>query len=94
CPSGCVNGGGQIKPKKEGPRDTRQRVERVRYRGRARFLRSGRVPRGPRENPLVQAVYSELVGGNPGEQKARELLHTSYHNVPKLELSNPHMSPW
>lgn len=31
CPSGCVNGGGQIKPKKkEGPRDTRQRVERVR----------------------------------------------------------------
>lgn len=31
CPSGCVNGGGQIKPKKkEGPRDTRERVEKVR----------------------------------------------------------------
>lgn len=31
CPSGCVNGGGQIKPeKKEGPRDTRDRVEKVR----------------------------------------------------------------
>lgn len=31
CPSGCVNGGGQIKPdKKEGPRDTRQRVDKVR----------------------------------------------------------------
>ncbi|CAM9850944.1 unnamed protein product [Scytosiphon promiscuus] len=89
CPSGCVNGGGQIKPKKEGPRDTKQRVERV-----SEVLRNGRVPRGPRDNPLVRAVYSELVGGDPGGRKARELLHTSYHNVPKLELSNPHMSPW
>ncbi|CAM9823068.1 unnamed protein product [Ectocarpus sp. 8 AP-2014] len=90
CPSGCVNGGGQIKPKKkEGPRDTRQRVERV-----SEVLREGRVPRGPHDNPVVQAVYSELVGGGPGESRARELLHTSYHNVPKLELSNPHMSPW
>ncbi|CAN0174045.1 unnamed protein product [Ectocarpus sp. 6 AP-2014] len=90
CPSGCVNGGGQIKPKKkEGPRDTRLRVERV-----SEVLREGRVPRGPRDNPVVQAVYSELVGGGPGESRARELLHTSYHNVPKLELSNPHMSPW
>ncbi|CAN0558361.1 unnamed protein product, partial [Ectocarpus sp. 12 AP-2014] len=83
CPSGCVNGGGQIKPKKkEGPRDTRQRVERVRQ-----FLRGGCLPRGPHDNPVVQAVYSELVGGGPGESRARELLHTSYHNVPKLELS-------
>lgn len=57
-------------------------------------LREGRLPRGPHDNPLVQAVYSGLVGGGPGEDKARELLHTSYHNVPKLELSNPHMSPW
>ncbi|CAM9893268.1 unnamed protein product [Ectocarpus fasciculatus] len=90
CPSGCVNGGGQIKPKKkEGPRDTRQRVERV-----SEVLREGRLPRGPRDNPVVQAVYSELVGGGPGDSRARELLHTSYHNVPKLELSNPHMSPW
>ncbi|CAM9265642.1 unnamed protein product [Ectocarpus sp. 12 AP-2014] len=90
CPSGCVNGGGQIKPKKkEGPRDTRQRVERV-----SEVLRGGCVPRGPHDNPVVQAVYSELVGGGPGESRARELLHTSYHNVPKLELSNPHMSPW
>lgn len=30
CPSGCVNGGGQIKPsKKERADDTRQRVEKV-----------------------------------------------------------------
>ncbi|CAN0332146.1 unnamed protein product, partial [Scytosiphon promiscuus] len=57
-------------------------------------LRNGRVPRGPQDNPLVRAVYSELVGGDPGGRKARDLLHTSYHNVPKLELSNPHMSPW
>eukprot|EP00752_Nemacystus_decipiens_P011686 g10371.t1 len=90
CPSGCVNGGGQIKPKKkEGPRDTRQRVEKV-----SQVLRDGRVPRGPHDNPLVKAVYTDLVGGAPGKSRARELLHTSYHNVPKLELSNPHMSPW
>lgn len=57
-------------------------------------LREGRLPRGARDNPLVRAVYSGLVGGNPGEHRARELLHTSFHNVPKLELSNPHMSPW
>eukprot|EP00903_Cladosiphon_okamuranus_P012244 g11483.t1 len=56
CPSGCVNGGGQIKPKKrEGPRDTRQRVEKV-----SKVLREGRVPRGPGDNPLVQLVYADL----------------------------------
>lgn len=60
----------------------------------SQVLREGRVPRGPRDNPLVQAVYSDLVGGGAGESRARDLLHTSYHNVPKLELSNPHMSPW
>lgn len=91
CPSGCVNGGGQIKPKgkKEGPRDTRERVASV-----SEVLRSNRVARGPQESPLVQAVYKEFLEGKPGGMMARGLLHTSYHNVPKLELSNPHMSPW
>lgn len=89
CPSGCVNGGGQIKPKKEGPRDTRQRVEAV-----SGVLRRNRVPRSPVDNPFVEVVYRELLGGGPGAAAARELLHTTYHNVPKLEVSNPHMSPW
>lgn len=89
CPSGCVNGGGQIKPKKEGPRETGQRVERV-----SEVLRNRRVPRRPEDNPFVQAVYRELLACDPGGNAARGLLHTAYHNVPKLELSNPHMAPW
>lgn len=89
CPSGCINGGGQIKPKKEGPRDTRQRVETV-----SEVSHQGRIARPPQENPLVQAVYRELLGGDPGGSGAKQFLHTTYHNVPKLELSNPHMSPW
>lgn len=89
CPSGCLNGGGQIKPKKEGPRETRQRVESV-----AEVLYEDLVPRAPQDNPLVQAVYRELLGGEPGGVEARQFLHTTYHNVPKLESSNPHMSQW
>lgn len=89
CPSGCLNGGGQIKPKKEGPRDTRQRVEMV-----AGVLHKDLLPRAPQDNPLVQAMYRELLGGEPGAPAARPFFHTTYHNVPKLEESNPHMSPW
>lgn len=89
CPSGCLNGGGQVKPKKEGPKEARDRVSAV-----SRVLREGCRPRSPHENPLLQAIYRDLLGGEPGSRAARALLHTTYHNVPKLELSNPHMSTW
>lgn len=89
CPSGCLNGGGQIKPAKEAPRETRERVHRV-----SEVLRRDRTARPPHESPLVELVYRELLGGEPGGQGAKPFLHTTFHNVPKLELSNPHMSKW
>lgn len=89
CPSGCLNGGGQLKRKKESPREIRERVDAV-----SEVLRTNRIPRSPRDNLLVEMVYRELIRGEPGGSEARRYLHTMFHNVPKLEVSNPHMSPW
>ncbi|KAM9372646.1 cytosolic iron-sulfur assembly component 3 [Phaethornis superciliosus] len=73
CPSGCLNGGGQIKPDGEGSKDQLQQVER---------LYESLKPEIPGKNPAVKELYEQWLGG-PGSEKAAQALHTGYHPVEK-----------
>ncbi|NXG66497.1 NARFL factor, partial [Hemiprocne comata] len=73
CPSGCLNGGGQIKPEGEGSKDQLQHVER---------LYESVQPAAPEENQAVQELYQHWLGGL-GSEGAVGALHTQYHAVEK-----------
>ena len=94
CPSGCLNGGGQLPPPPAvapgtrldpkavptslGGMSAKQLVDELEE------LYYGRggvvVPRHPSRNPDVAALYREWVGGGVGSAAARALLHTAYHD--------------
>ncbi|PNH06589.1 Cytosolic Fe-S cluster assembly factor NARFL [Tetrabaena socialis] len=77
CPSGCLNGGGQIKP---GPGTTPQQlVEQL----EAMYAHTDVAARSPANNPAVVALYGGWLGGAPGAPLARELLHTTYREREK-----------
>jgi len=70
CPGGCINGGGQ--PYSE------ERMERIQERVKALYqIDSGKALRKSHENPSVKKLYEEFLG-EPGSEKAHELLHTNY----------------
>lgn len=73
CPSGCNNGGAQIRPEVESPKDRFQQVEEL-YRNQACLL--------PSEVSEVERLYREWLGGT-GSEKAMRMLHTKYHGVEK-----------
>lgn len=85
CPGGCLNGGGQIKPPVD---SSAQQVL-----GQVEEIFNDRVLRSPYENPACKQLYQTQLG-TPFSDKARQLLHTRYHAVPKLELSNPLGIKW
>jgi iron only hydrogenase large subunit-like protein len=74
CPSGCVNGGGQIKPTAE--ESSKELIEVV-----TQLYNSLKCYR-PEEDEHVQEVYEKWLGGENSE-KCQEILHTSYHAVEK-----------
>ncbi|EFJ42789.1 hypothetical protein VOLCADRAFT_66610 [Volvox carteri f. nagariensis] len=74
CPSGCLNGGGQIKP---GPGVTPQQlIEQLE-------LLYDVAARSPADNPAVAALYGSWLGGRPGAPPARQLLHTTFREREK-----------
>ncbi|NXD82253.1 NARFL factor, partial [Halcyon senegalensis] len=73
CPSGCLNGGGQIKPAGESSKDQLQHVERL-YESLQSEI--------PEENQRVNELYERWLGG-AGSEKATRVLHTRYHAVEK-----------
>ncbi|NXO45446.1 NARFL factor, partial [Locustella ochotensis] len=75
CPSGCLNGGGQIKLEGESSKEELQQVERLYESPRAEI---------PEENQAVRELYERWLGGW-GSERAREVLHTQYH---ALERAN------
>lgn len=86
CPSGCLNGGGQIKPAStlrasELLASVTQRFQELHV-------------RAPSDNPACKYVYETYFGGVPFSDGARTAFHTQYHAVPKLELSNPLGIKW
>ncbi|NXU55284.1 NARFL factor, partial [Turnix velox] len=73
CPSGCLNGGGQIKADGESNKDQLQQVERL-YESLKTEI--------PEKNRTVSELYEQWLGGS-GSEKATKALHTEYHAVEK-----------
>jgi iron only hydrogenase large subunit-like protein len=84
CPSGCLNGGGQLKA--QAPMTVKQALQAV-----EQVYETTQVYRLPEHNPAVKQIYQEWLGGEPMKSEA---LHTKYHFVPKLEISNPLAIQW
>ncbi|GJY27691.1 NAR1-like protein [Tanacetum coccineum] len=79
CPSGCLNGGGQLKPKPgQSGKDLVQALETT-------YMENVLVA-DPFENPIVKSLYSEWLG-HPGSEKAKTYIHTQYHRIEKSVTS-------
>ncbi|XP_066546405.1 cytosolic Fe-S cluster assembly factor narfl [Amia ocellicauda] len=75
CPSGCLNGGGQVRPTQDqSNKDLLQQVE---------ALYQAERPLVPEEDQRVADLYDTWLQ-NMGAEKARALLHTNYHPVEKM----------
>lgn len=82
CPSGCLNGGGQIKPKEgQSPKDLLQSIESI--------YTEDVLVADPFENPIVKAIYDEWLE-RPGSEKAKKHFHTQYHPMMKSITSQLH----
>lgn len=77
CPSGCLNGGAQIRPQKSQQMKELTRELEEMYRS---------LPKSQPDNEDVKVIYEEFLGGNDSD-KAHELLHTSYHAVEKMSTA-------
>ncbi|KAG5279931.1 hypothetical protein AALO_G00083120 [Alosa alosa] len=74
CPSGCLNGGGQLKPQGEqSNKDLLQQVETLYQAERST------APDGDARVSQLYHTWLQTVG----EERARQLLHTQYHAVEK-----------
>ncbi|XP_029997519.1 cytosolic Fe-S cluster assembly factor narfl [Sphaeramia orbicularis] len=75
CPSGCLNGGGQVKPLPgQNPKELLQKVDEL-YRADS--------PSVPEEDTHVAELYQSWLQ-SVGSERAKELLHTQYHTVEKM----------
>ncbi|XP_069569564.1 cytosolic Fe-S cluster assembly factor narfl [Brachyistius frenatus] len=75
CPSGCLNGGGQVKPSNgQNPKDVLQKVEEL-YKAEQSL--------SPEDDTRVAELYQSWLH-SVGEERAKELLHTQYHTVEKM----------
>ncbi|XP_027223103.2 cytosolic Fe-S cluster assembly factor narfl [Penaeus vannamei] len=74
CPSGCLNGGAQVRP--ESGTSAKELVAKL----EEAYTLLPTV--NPSEDPKVPACYSEWLGG-PTSEKAQKLLHTQYKAVEK-----------
>jgi len=79
CPSGCLNGGGQIKPVKgQSPKDLIQQLEGV-------YMQEVSIS-SPFDNPIAKSLYDDWLV-QPGSENAKKYLHTQYHPVVKSVTS-------
>ncbi|KAM4531758.1 cytosolic Fe-S cluster assembly factor narfl [Odontesthes bonariensis] len=75
CPSGCLNGGGQVKPGTgQNQKEFLQKVEQL-YKAERPLL--------PEDDAGVAELYRSWLH-SVGEERAKELLHTQYHAVEKM----------
>ncbi|KAL6197723.1 hypothetical protein ACLB2K_033328 [Fragaria x ananassa] len=82
CPSGCLNGGGQIKPKPG--QSAKQLIPLLQAAYADNVLVSD-----PFGNPIVRSLYNEWLE-EPGSDKAKQLMHTEYHPIVKSITSQLH----
>ncbi|MEQ2187831.1 hypothetical protein GOODEAATRI_008651, partial [Goodea atripinnis] len=75
CPSGCLNGGGQVKPSSsQNQKDLLHLVEEL-YKAERPLL--------PENDARVAELYETWLH-TLGEERAKQLLHTKYHTVEKM----------
>lgn len=72
CPSGCLNGGGQVKAPAG---EAGALIEQLKSDYNSYDYLE---PRCPENNPGLEQVYKTWLGDVPGSNHAREMLHTSY----------------
>ncbi|XP_017004273.1 probable cytosolic Fe-S cluster assembly factor GE22682 isoform X1 [Drosophila takahashii] len=71
CPSGCINGGAQVRPiTGQHVHELTQKLEKI----------YEKLPRSQPENALTKDIYREFLEGFQTD-KSNELLHTRYHAV-------------
>ncbi|KAL4221217.1 hypothetical protein ACF0H5_019481 [Mactra antiquata] len=75
CPSGCLNGGGQIRP--EGEVTPKDRLVRVTE------LYNSLNTISPWNDDTVKSLYEEWLSGTDSD-KSKNMLHTQYHEVEKM----------
>jgi len=85
CPSGCLNGGGQIKSETALNNENDLLLEVVNRTEKPSEKRD-RVTRAKKFVLDIGPVMCNNIGGQASD-KGRYLLHTRYHVVPKLELT-------
>ncbi|KOC70235.1 putative cytosolic Fe-S cluster assembly factor [Habropoda laboriosa] len=78
CPSGCLNGGAQIRPLNNiQPRELALKLDSM-YR---------ELPQSnPEQNPIVQNLYRSWLGGEYTD-KALAFFHTQYHEIKKVNTA-------
>ncbi|KAH9681260.1 hypothetical protein WN944_013857 [Citrus x changshan-huyou] len=82
CPSGCMNGGGQVKPKPgQSPKELIKTLETI-------YLENVIVA-DPFKNSLVKSLYDEWLEP-PGSEKAKKHVHTEYYPVVKSITAQLH----
>jgi len=85
CPSGCLNGGGQLKPVNDyTPKTLLEAVE-------VAYTNAQKEAPAPEENVEAMALYQHLLGGTSMSHEAKQLLHTQYHKREKtvsMQLNN------
>lgn len=85
CPSGCLNGGGQIKaPSISQQKQLVVRLNELYHTSEARAI----------ESQVAKEVYDNLVKDGVGSQSAAKLFHTTYKAVEKVEIANPLAIKW
>ncbi|KAJ3333097.1 hypothetical protein HDU76_011465 [Blyttiomyces sp. JEL0837] len=103
CPSGCINGGGQVKADvvegdaaggAHAPASKAfvMEAENV-YKSVAKDVDNVSRYQGPEENQTMIELYSSWLGG-PDTQKAWDMLHTRYHAIKPLESVNGLAVKW
>ncbi|XP_053662889.1 probable cytosolic Fe-S cluster assembly factor AGAP009023 [Anopheles marshallii] len=75
CPSGCLNGGAQIRP--EEGRNARELTAEL-----EQMYRS--LPQSNPENESVETMYATFFDSDGDLNKRQSLLHTSYHQIEKI----------
>jgi len=79
CPSGCLNGGGQLHaPDGEDSKEWLATVENIYSSVPCTEVKS--------DSPALDRLYSDWLGGKDSE-KAKQCLHTQYHEVEKMSTA-------
>lgn len=90
CPSGCINGGGQIKlTTNETPAEIQTRVTQT-----STILHSNLLLKTLEHSPLVQYLYNSDPKDEELTTPFSQYFRTQYHAIPKLELMVPMASKW